>query len=179
MSTDSVPATITADADSATVNDATVTSPAVTEVAAVNPLTVTNPADPKQTYTFGVRGKRPDWLIKGLADGSIKVPEGYKSAKDKAAEAQAAYQATRIATITLDERETAVTKVARKLRLAADKLAVAQRHLDEAKAAHEALTAEHQTAVDALNVAKGIPTGVAVTPVETPAATETAELPAT
>jgi hypothetical protein len=162
--------------DSATVNDATVASP-------TNPLTVQNPANPSQTYTFGVRGKRPDWLIKGLADGSIKIPEGYKSAKDKAAEAQAAYQASRITTITIDERETAVAKVARKLRLATDKHAVAQRHLDEAKVALDALTAEHQTAVDALNVAKGLPAGVAVTPVEVPAATEavteTAEIPAT
>lgn len=176
MSTDSVPATITAADESAPVNDTAPASP-TTEVAD-NPLTVKNPADPKQTYTFGVRGKRPDWLIKGLTDGSIQVPAGYKSAKDKAAEAQAAYQASRITTITVAERETALNKVTRKLKLASDKLIVAQRHLDEAKDAHAALTAEHATAQEAYNVAKGIPAGVAVETVTAPADAKVDETPA-
>lgn len=180
MSTpDENPTTTTAADESAPVND---TAPAstTTEVAE-NPLTVKNPADPKQTYTFGVRGKRPDWLIKGLTDGTIQVPAGYKSAKEKAAEAQAAYQASRITTITLAERETALNKVTRKLKLASDKLVVAQRHLDEAKAAHDALTTEHAAAQEAYNVAKGIPAGAAVTTVEDPAKVDEtpAEIPAT
>jgi hypothetical protein len=46
-------------------------------------LTVTNPANPSQTYTFGVRGKRPEFVTDGLANGTIKIPDGYISTADK------------------------------------------------------------------------------------------------
>lgn len=46
-------------------------------------LTVTNPADSTQTYTFGTRGKRPNWVNEGLKNGTIKVPEGYAPASQQ------------------------------------------------------------------------------------------------
>lgn len=48
-------------------------------------FTVTNPSNPNETYTFGTRGRSPKWLSDGLANGSIKKPDGYLTSAEKLA----------------------------------------------------------------------------------------------
>lgn len=44
-------------------------------------LTITNPANPSQTFTWGQKGKRANWVLEGLANGTIKMPQEYADRK--------------------------------------------------------------------------------------------------
>ncbi len=110
---------------------------------------VPNPKDPTQTYEFGKRGKRPDWIITGLLDGSIQIPEGYKTAKEKAEEASNTTQITRVATNTLDEHNKKIAKLDKKHKFALDKVGCAERRLADEKAAADALKVEMDAAIQA------------------------------
>lgn len=106
-------------------------------------LTVTNPANPEQTYTFGSRGRRAPWVIEGLANGTITVPEGYKSAKDKAAEkVKGPKPGRKPKADTVESLEKRVVKLQKARRNAMNKQEVAQRHLDDAKAVVTEIDAE-------------------------------------
>lgn len=98
---------------------------------------ITNPADPVQTYVFGTRGKRPNWLIEGLAAGTIKVPEGYVSTKDKLAAV-----VPRAVKTTTRKTEKLLGKLGKNLLMAQNKEIVAQRHLDDARKVREGVEAE-------------------------------------
>lgn len=52
-------------------------------------MTISNPADSTQMYTWGTRGKRPKFVVEGLANGTIKMPQEYADRKI-AAETKAA-----------------------------------------------------------------------------------------
>jgi hypothetical protein len=51
----------------------------------MNPFTVSNPSNPSETYTFGSRGRKPEFVTTGLKNGSIKIPDGYLTAAEKIA----------------------------------------------------------------------------------------------
>lgn len=40
-------------------------------------LTVKNPNNLNETYTFGTKGRKPNWLVEALENGTVKVPEDY------------------------------------------------------------------------------------------------------
>ena len=106
-------------------------------------LTITNPANPEQTYTFGSRGRRAPWVIEGLANGTIIVPEGYKSAKDKAAEKVKGPKLGRKPKAdTVESVAKRIVKLQKARRNAMNKQEVAQRHLDDAKTVVADLDAE-------------------------------------
>lgn len=44
-------------------------------------MTISNPANPSQTYTWGQKGKRPNFITEGLANGTIKMPQEYADRK--------------------------------------------------------------------------------------------------
>lgn len=62
-------------------------------------FTVSNPINSNQTYTFGSKGAKPTWLLLALANGSVKVPDGFKDSKDRAKEAALAKKAERDAAV--------------------------------------------------------------------------------
>lgn len=107
-------------------------------------FTVTNPSNSAETYTFGTRGRVASWVKEGLADGSIKVPEGYKSTKDKIAEAAASKPAK--APKAEKSIEKRIAKLTEKMAHAVNKLGVAQKHLVTAQADVDAF----QTEIDSL-----------------------------
>lgn len=98
---------------------------------------VTNPANPTQTYVFGTRGRAPRFVTEGLANGTIKVPEGYVSTKDKLAAV-----VPRAVKTTTRKTEKLLEKLGKNLLMAKNKEIVAQRHLDEARKVREGLEAE-------------------------------------
>jgi peptidoglycan hydrolase CwlO-like protein len=99
-------------------------------------LTVTNPANSAESYIFGTRGRAPKWLTEGLAAGTVKVPEGYKSAKEKAAE-------TAPKTPKVEKSaEKQIAKLNKKLQHANNKLDTAKKHVASEQTVVDALTAE-------------------------------------
>lgn len=151
-------------------------------------LTVTNPANPSQTFVFGTKGRKPAWLTDGLAAGTITVPEGYVSAKDKAKSDKPA-KATSNAVTDLEKR---IAKLEETMEHAKNVHACAIRRVADAKAAIDGIQKEIDTTNRAIKVLQPVmPKGIAVTEIENPAdaatdetpateaVTETAELPAT
>lgn len=100
-------------------------------------MTINHPTDPTKSYTFGTRGRVASWVDEGLAAGTIKVPEGYKSTKDKLAEA-AASKAPK-AEKSVEKR---IAKLTEKMAHAVNKLEVAKKHLATAQADVDAFQAE-------------------------------------
>lgn len=106
-------------------------------------LTIINPINASESYTFGNRGKRPKWLTDGLANGTIVVPEGYKSAKDKAAEkVKGPKPGRKPKADTVESVAKRIVKLQKARRNAMNKQEVAQRHLDDAKTVVADLDAE-------------------------------------
>jgi uncharacterized coiled-coil protein SlyX len=103
-------------------------------------FTVPNPANAAESYTFGTKGRKPTWVTAGLADGSIKVPEGYKSTKEKLAEAAASKPAK--APKAEKSAEKRIAKLNVKLAHAVNKLEVAKKHLATAQADVDGFQAE-------------------------------------
>lgn len=147
-------------------------------------MTITHPTDSTKSYTFGSKGARPEWVTAGLANGTIKLPEGYVSAKDKAAALSQARKAEKDKANTVADLQTKLDRLVRAAAHLANKHSVAVRHLDEAKVALDAGNKAVEDAKAALEAAKtGTPaapaqdattdkpaTEVAVTPVEAPVA---------
>ena len=147
-------------------------------------LTVTNPADSSQTFVFGTKGRKPGWLTDGLASGTIKVPEGYVSAKDKAKSDKPA----RVESNAVTDLEKRIAKLNKNMEHAKNQHACALRRVADAKAVIDGIQKEIDTTNRAIKVLQPlIPKDVAVTPVENPAdvqdevpaTTEVAEIPAT
>ena len=106
-------------------------------------MTINHPTDPTKSYTFGTRGRIAGWVIEGLANGTIKVPEGYKSAKDKAAEkVKGPKPGRKPKADTVESLEKRVVKLQKTRRNAMNKQEVAQRHLDDAKTVVTEIDAE-------------------------------------
>ena len=96
-------------------------------------FTIINPSNPSQSYTFGKRGKRAGWVTAGLSDGSIKLPEGYLTAKEKLTKIDPDADPNAPKRTKTVNVEKAIDKLMKKLAHAKNVQSVAQRHLDEAK----------------------------------------------
>lgn len=127
-------------------------------------FTVTNPADPSQTYTFGTKGRKPAWVNDGLMNGTIKTPEGYVSAAEKAAaktDGKPAEQTLGGQISALERRKVALNK---KLDHQKNKISLAEKHVEEEKAAAEKLKAELAEIVKSLESVQSVVAPVATQP---------------
>lgn len=146
-------------------------------------LTVTNPTDASQTFTFGTKGRKPAWLTDGLANGTIKVPEGYVASKDKVK--SDSQTSDKPKSISINDMKRKLDRLVKDAAHANNKHQSALRIANDAKvaldAANKAVEDAKASLKDALKdviaaTADAPATEIAVTPVEVP---EVAEIPAT
>lgn len=105
-------------------------------------FTITNSSNPSQSYTFGTRGRKPDWVTAGLADGSIKLPEGYLTAKEKLAKIDPDADPNAPKKVKTVNPDKMIERLTKKLRDARNLQSVQQRHVDDAKSKLETATQE-------------------------------------